>query len=182
MWGMGLHWLLLIIVLVLAAAALVKDLRWQTMIGTTRRLGIALLVVIGVGASARLGLAAEPAAADSNDPKLIADGKVVYDEQCASCHGAKLEGQPNWRQRLPNGRLPAPPHDATGHTWHHSDKQLFDLTKLGPGALVSDYESDMPGFGDKLSDADIWAVLSYIESTWPADIRAKQQRMNERKP
>ena len=73
--------------------------------------------------------------------------------------------------------MPAPPHDPTGHTWHHSDKQLFDMTKVGPGALVPGYQSDMPGFEDKLSDADIWAVLSYIESTWPADIRAKQQRM-----
>jgi len=74
--------------------------------------------------------------------------------------------------------MPAPPHDATGHTWHHSDKQLFDMTKRGPGALVPGYQSDMPGFADKLRDADIWAVLSYIESTWPTDIRAKQQRMN----
>ena len=74
-------------------------------------------------------------------------------------------------------RMPAPPHDPTGHTWHHSDKQLFDMTKVGPGALVPGYQSDMPGFKDKLSDADIWAVVSYIESTWPPDIRAKQQRM-----
>ena len=50
-------------------------------------------------------------------------------------------------------------------------------TKVGLGALVPGYQSDMPGFKDKLSDADIWAVLSYIESTWPPDIRAKQQRM-----
>ena len=113
-----------------------------------------------------------------NDPKLVERGKIVYAEQCASCHGANLEGQPNWRHRLPNGRMPAPPHDATGHTWHHSDKQLFDMTKRGPGALVPGYQSDMPGFADKLRDADIWAVLSYIESTWPTDIRAKQQRMN----
>ena len=120
-----------------------------------------------------------PTAPDPNDPKLAARGKVVYAEHCASCHGANLEGQSNWRKRLPNGRLPAPPHDATGHTWHHSDKQLFDMTKVGPGALVPGYQSDMPGFNDNLSDADIWAVLSYIESTWPADIRAKQQRMTK---
>jgi len=64
--------------------------------------------------------------------------------------------------------MPAPPHDPIGHTWHHSDKQLFDMTKVGPGALVPGYQSDMPGFEDKLSDADIWAVLSYIESNKPA--------------
>src|SRR5690348_1739477 len=102
------------------------------MTATARRFGF--LVLIGVAASVRLGHAAEPSASDPDDPKLVARGKVVYDAQCASCHGAKLEGQPDWRHRLPNGRMPAPPHDATGHTWHHSDKQLFDMTKSGPGA------------------------------------------------
>jgi len=137
-----------------------------------------IVLLIAVGPAVGLGAArAEPTAPDPNDAQLVARGKVVYDEQCARCHGAKLEGQPDWRHGLPNGRMPAPPHDPTGHTWHHSDKQLFDMTKVGPGALVPGYQSDMPGFEDKLSDADIWAVLSYIESTWPADIRAKQQRM-----
>jgi mono/diheme cytochrome c family protein len=151
---------------------------------TARAEGLAITSGIGlvilVGALVRVGLAAEPTAPDPNDPKFVSRGKTVYAEQCASCHGANLDGQPNWRHRLPNGRMPAPPHDPTGHTWHHSDNQLFDMTKLGPAALVPGYESDMPGFMDKLSDADIWAVLSYIESTWPPDIRARQQKMTER--
>ena len=147
--------------------------RWITIVG-----GVGLLVIIAVAAPLRLNLAAEPNAPDPKDPKLVPRGKVVYDEHCARCHGANLEGQADWRHRLPNGQMPAPPHDPTGHTWHHSDKQLFDMTKLGPGALVPGYQSDMPGYQDKLSDADIWAVVSYIESTWPADIRAKQQRMS----
>ena len=58
-------------------------------------------------------------------------GAVVYADYCASCHGANLEGQPNWRSRMPNGKLPAPPHDANGHTWHHPDRQLFAITKYG---------------------------------------------------
>jgi mono/diheme cytochrome c family protein len=120
----------------------------------------------------------DPTKPDADDPPLIAHGKAIYDQHCASCHGAKLEGQPDWRHRLPSGRLPAPPHDATGHTWHHSDKQLFEMTKIGPAGLAPGYQSDMPGFKDVLSDADIWAVLSYIESTWPPEIRARQQRMN----
>lgn len=101
-------------------------------------------------------------------------GRQLYVEHCAACHGANLEGQPNWRERLPNGRLPAPPHDATGHTWHHSDEQLFEITKHGLEALVPDYKSDMPGFGDKLSDEEIRAVLDYIKSTWPPREREYQ--------
>ena len=114
------------------------------MTATARWISIVLFVLVGVGQPVRLGLSAEPAAPDPNDPTLVGPGKVVYDEQCARCHGAKLEGQPDWRHRLPNGRMPAPPHDPTGHTWHHSDKQLFDMTKLGPDALVPGYQSDMP--------------------------------------
>jgi mono/diheme cytochrome c family protein len=83
--------------------------------------------------------------------------------------------------RLPNGRLPAPPHDATGHTWHHGDKELFSMIKTGIPEIVPGYQTDMPKYEGILSDSDIWSVLSFIESTWSPDIRAHQQRMNHRK-
>lgn len=119
------------------------------------------------------------AGADAGDAKLVALGQSVYRDRCASCHGANLEGQPNWKERMPNGRLPAPPHDATGHTWHHPDKQLFELTKNGVSGTLPGYQSDMPAFGGVLSDREIWAVLAYIKSTWPKDIRARQERVNQ---
>jgi mono/diheme cytochrome c family protein len=119
-----------------------------------------------------------PAGADAKDPALIALGERVYANRCASCHGEHLEGQPDWRRRLPNGRLPAPPHDAAGHTWHHPDRELFEITKKGPAAVAPGYESDMPAFKDVLDDREIWAVLAYIKSAWPAEIRARQQRIN----
>ncbi|MBR9842070.1 MAG: cytochrome c [Rhodobacteraceae bacterium] len=101
----------------------------------------------------------------------VARGAQVYEENCASCHGARLEGEENWRQPGADGRLPAPPHDPSGHTWHHSDMVLFRLTKFGPAALVGKgYESNMPGFDGILSDLEIAEVLAYIKSTWPQDI------------
>ena len=115
---------------------------------------------------------------DPRSPSLVARGKAIYAEHCASCHGANLEGQPNWRERLPNGRLPAPPHDATGHTWHHPDKQLFEMVKNGTAGIVPGYETDMPAYKGVLSDTEIWAILSFIESTWPGEIRTRQQRLN----
>jgi mono/diheme cytochrome c family protein len=144
------------------------------------RTGVVVLPLAGSFALTIAGAVAgdAPTRPDPNDPSLVARGKAVYAEQCASCHGANLEGQPNWRRRLPNGRLPAPPHDATGHTWHHSDAHLFAMTKNGTAALVPGYETDMPAYKDKLDDADIWAVLSFIASTWPGEIRARQQRLN----
>lgn len=111
----------------------------------------------------------------------IADGREIYAEQCAACHGADLEGQPNWRTRLPDGRLPAPPHDATGHTWHHPDRQLFDITKYGTKAFAPPtYKTDMMGFGDTLSDAQIQAVLAFIKSRWPPAIRQRQSAIGRR--
>ena len=101
-------------------------------------------------------------------------GQEVYAANCASCHGANLEGQPDWRRRNANGRMPAPPHDASGHTWHHADRPLFTITKLGVGAVVPGYESDMPAFEGILSDDEIVAVLAYIKSTWPERERGFQ--------
>ena len=101
-------------------------------------------------------------------------GQEDYAANCASCHGANLEGQPDWRRRNENGRMPAPPHDANGHTWHHADRQLFTITKLGVSAIVPGYESDMPAFEGILSDDEIVAVLAFIKSTWPERERGFQ--------
>lgn len=97
----------------------------------------------------------------------IATGQTLYAENCASCHGAKLEGQPEWQRRLENGRMPAPPHDESGHSWHHSDRNLFIITRGGVSAVVPGYESDMPAFEGVLTDDEIADVLAYIKSTWP---------------
>jgi mono/diheme cytochrome c family protein len=114
------------------------------------------------------------------DAATVALGRKVYDLHCATCHGAQLQGQPNWRERDATGRLPAPPHDRTGHTWHHPDDVLFRLTKHGvaKAANLKDYVSAMPAYEGVLSDAEIVAVLSYIKSTWPADIRRKHDELN----
>jgi mono/diheme cytochrome c family protein len=117
----------------------------------------------------------------SEAPPDLALGEHVYAQHCAACHGAKLEGQPNWRARLPNGRMPAPPHDESGHTWHHSDEVLFALTKNGlvPPYAPPKYESDMPAFAGTLSDHEIRAVLAYIRSHWrsPEVLAARAEMM-----
>ena len=110
----------------------------------------------------------------------VPQGKVLYQEHCATCHGDNLEGQPDWKTRNAQGRLPAPPHDETGHTWHHSDQLLFELTKFGmvPPNIPKGYESDMPAYKDILSDEEIWSVLAYIKNRWPEDIAKMQSERN----
>lgn len=117
---------------------------------------------------------------DLGDPQRIAAGQAVYDAHCASCHGARLEGQPDWTTRRANGRLPAPPHDDTGHTWHHPSDMLFAITKHGlkPPHAPAGYESDMPAFAGVLSDDEIWAVLAFIRSKWSDRVRATHDELD----
>ncbi len=142
---------------------------------------IALLAIAITGALWFDGKAASMA--DPDNPQQVARGKVIYAQNCAACHGVRLEGQPDWRTRLPTGRLPAPPHDASGHTWHHPDSVLFGITKHGliPGQYAPPgYQSDMPAFSNTLSDEEIWAVLAYIKSSWSSEIRKMQKDLSEK--
>jgi mono/diheme cytochrome c family protein len=141
-------------------------------------LGAALLVA-AVAIAMALWQPPRPLA-DPDNPQQVERGKAVYDQYCAACHGPQLEGQPDWRERRPDGRLPAPPHDDTGHTWHHSDRLLFELTKYGVGRYAPPgYESDMPAFAGILSDDDLWAVLAYIKSSWSPQVRAVQRKIDK---
>lgn len=117
----------------------------------------------------------------AGDLQTVTLGADLYSNNCATCHGASLEGQPDWRLRGPDGRLPAPPHDETGHTWHHDSDTLFRLTKYGMAKLIDDpgYETDMPIYDEVLSDEEILAILSYIKSTWPPEIRDRHDEMDE---
>lgn len=121
--------------------------------------------------------------ADPTNLTLVAQGQQIYRAQCASCHGPNLEGQPNWKAQLADGSWPAPPHDATGHTWHHPDTLLFAIVKGGGQATMpAAGKNAMPAFAGVLSDDDIWAVLAYIKSRWPADILAAQAQVSAQDP
>lgn len=131
-----------------------------------------------------LGLFAATAAqaAHELDGRDITTGETLYAEHCASCHGANLEGQPNWQSSDENGILPAPPHDETGHTWHHDNQLLFNYTKIGgEQALAASgvvFNSGMPGFAETLTDDEIWNILAFIRSTWPIRMQDIQKTRN----
>jgi mono/diheme cytochrome c family protein len=108
---------------------------------------------------------------------LIAAGEQVYAAHCAACHGANLEGQPNWKTPLASGRLPAPPHDDSGHTWHHDDALLKRIIVEGGNGSGGVIPSDMPAFGDTLTAREVESVLELIKSRWSPDMREYQWRM-----
>lgn len=153
---------------------------------TRNRLSLVALPVIALAAVAFYAVqgkdAADGALLRPDDQALVQQGAGIYTQNCASCHGADLEGEPDWRTANPDGTLRAPPHDATGHTWHHADDLLFRITKLGTAkaAGLTDYNSNMPGFEGVLSDEEIIAVLSWIKAQWPVAVRERHDMMNER--
>ena len=137
-------------------------------------LGFVAFVAALVAGAVAWWMTREPSI-DHTDRALIARGEPLYRQHCAACHGARLEGQPDWQSRNAQGKLPAPPHDDTGHTWHHDDTVLFEVTKYGitrhapPG-----YQSDMPAFGKTMTDEEIVAALAYIKSRWSPGVHEKR--------
>jgi len=117
---------------------------------------------------------AKTSPADPENKAQTTTGSLLYLEHCAACHGAALEGAENWQDQTDDGSYHPPPHDDSGHTWHHSDKVLFEYTKLGGAELFKDYPdivSNMPAFEDVLSDEDIWAIFAFIKSSWSEENR-----------
>lgn len=152
-------------------------MKWKTVV-------FGVLVLVAVIAAGLFSLrATQPDAGIALRPDnaaVVQRGAAVYQAHCAACHGAQLQGQPNWRERGAGGLLPAPPHDASGHTWHHPDEVLFRLTKHGVAreARIPDYKTAMPVYEGVLADEDIIAALSWIKAQWPAGIRERQERIN----
>jgi mono/diheme cytochrome c family protein len=144
-------------------------------------IGLALLVsVVAAGLGWTMWPEGEPGLLPYRDAAVTALGRDIYAENCASCHGADLRGQPNWRAQDADGYMPAPPQDQTGHTWHHPDAQLIEITRLGTEAMVGgNYRSRMAGFKDILSEDEIIAALAYIKSTWPTQVIDQHNRINK---
>ena len=109
-----------------------------------------------------------------DDAEQILLGKIVYQKNCSSCHKVNLAGVPQWKIRDDKGNLQAPPLNGQGHAWHHHDEMLFKIIKYGTESFVENYEGDMKAYKDKLSDAEIIAVLAYLKSYWPKDKYERQ--------
>lgn len=114
-----------------------------------------------------------PAAAGSETYTL---GQTVYSTQCSTCHGTNGEGQFPDAPLQPDitGRYGAPPHDDTGHTWHHDDDLLIQIIREGGmGDPVNFYV--MPALESVLSEREIEAVIAYIKTMWTEEQQAAQR-------
>lgn len=116
----------------------------------------------------------------ATNPEVYELGQQVYAQNCASCHGNNGEGQFPDAPMQPDdtGRLGAPPHDDTGHTWHHDDDLLYQIVAEG-GMGMPERFYPMPAFGDQLTEAEIEAVLFYIKTFWTGEQRQHQQQATD---
>ncbi|MBK9052547.1 MAG: cytochrome c [Chloroflexi bacterium] len=143
--------------------------------------GVGLLVVILVAAAAIALRSPGTSSSTIASADMLTEGKTLYDTYCAACHGFNLEGEANWKENNPDGSFRAPPHDETGHTWHHSDAYLIESIQLGGTRLEANIGvSAMPPYKDVLTDTQIDAILAYIKQDWPDDILASQQSIPNR--
>lgn len=138
-----------------------------------------LMFLLAVGLLVNFVYAQQPnPKADPSDKYQVQRGQLVY-SFCSFCHGANLEGQPSWRTRKPDGKLPARRMMKPATPWHHPDDVLFGIIKQGlvPPYAPLNYKSDMPAWAAH-SDEDIWAVLASIKSCWPEETRKIQAEIN----
>lgn len=133
------------------------------------------VLTLGLAACSTQAVTTPMAAYPPLDPAQVARGREIYRQNCASCHGVNAEGPPNWATPDPDGLYPAPPHTDAGHTWHHSDRVLYESIRDGMNdPLRAGSPLRMPPFGSKLSDADIRAVIAYFKSLWSDEHRQWQ--------
>lgn len=112
----------------------------------------------------------------------VAQGEKLYTQYCTSCHGANLQGQPNWKKPLADGKFPAPPHDDSGHTWHHPDSLLIGIILEGGNGTAGAIPSNMPAFKQSLNENDAQAILEFIKSRWSEKSRTYQWQRTSQDP
>lgn len=133
---------------------------------------------VGAAPPATGPVALAPGAASTRDrgldPSVVARGEQLYGQYCAGCHGKRGEGAPNWHQPGPDGKYPPPPLDGSAHAWHHSRAALKRTIQEGTAKIGG----SMPAWKDKLSDADIDAVIDWMIASWPDDIYVAWRKLD----
>lgn len=113
----------------------------------------------------------------------LAAGARVYAAQCAACHGARGEGQPQWDRPDASGEMPAPPHDRDGHTWKHSDSMLYRIVSKGwRDPFNKTARLTMPAFGQVLSPSETRDVIAYLKTLWTPEQRSFQLEESQHAP
>jgi mono/diheme cytochrome c family protein len=98
-------------------------------------------------------------------------GAALYEINCGSCHGGASGG---------TVRDIPPPHNASGHTWHHQDCLLTKIILDGfedPDAPED--KPKMPAFKGQLTDEEVAAILTHIKTWWTEEQRQWQRQVTQ---
>lgn len=139
-----------------------------------KRLLIALFVFAAAGAGIWLFKGGASAEVNYRDAVLIAKGSILFEKNCAVCHGNEGVGEnPQFVKggQKPGGSYWAPAVNGKAHTWHHPPDALFRIIKEGSPAS----DSPMRGWEGRLNDTEIHALLAYIQSLWPEPLRNRYE-------
>lgn len=95
------------------------------------------------------------------------DGRTIYAENCAACHGSDGRGEP-----AREAALPVLPPDFTDCSFATPEPDTDWLATVHEGGPARGFDRRMPAFGEELDDADIVAVVSYLrrfctDPAWP---------------
>lgn len=142
---------------VLALAAVWRRRRWPLLAG-----GAMLLLAAPWPEGRVLAVAATPAsfhrAPGRFDAASIARGRGLHALHCAACHGSDGRGQGPLAAAQPVW----PPDLAGPLVWRRADGDL--LWHVLHGMRDRHGAPSMPAFGDRLSDADAWALIDFMKA------------------
>jgi mono/diheme cytochrome c family protein len=105
----------------------------------------------------------------------IARGALVYQENCAQCHGPEAQGHPDWRHAKQQGYAAAPPLDGTGPAAKMKKSEIIAVIKNG---VKYKGEPVMPAWQGRVNDQDIEDVITWFQALWPSDVYANWQKRN----
>ena len=124
---------------------------------------LGLLIVVGIGLGLVLGnhthskLSSNEATAGNPVPATadsIARGKLLFDQNCAICHGEDGRGD-----GPAAASLPLQPANLYDHIPYHADSFFF-------GAMTKGLAGVMPSFEGSISVEDRWNILNYLRATF----------------
>lgn len=125
--------------------------------------GAAMLLTASVAVSAQRG--GRPPAGDGvpsgivGNAQAVAEGEKAYNQTCTACHGRAGSG----------GELGPPIATPNRRYLRRTDPEVFDAIKNGIAG------TQMPPFGSRMSDDEIWKIAAYIHGLRGTAIDAPAQ-------
>ncbi len=100
-----------------------------------------------------------PTSAEGDPPEMPTDGAQLYSHYCAGCHGPTGRGDGYNASHLP---VPATSHADSAYMSTRPDDTLFD--GIFAGGRILNRSHRMPGFGQTLTTAEIWALVGHLRT------------------